>query len=513
MTSTDTIEPPTISEPIRRVLVVGGGSAGWMAATMLATALGRKTAITLVESDAIATVGVGEATIPPIRKFNRFCGIDEKAFLAATSGTMKVGIEFLNWGREGEKYLHAFGKVGRELDGVVKLHHWWRYGQAAGRPDYPAWEDMYLARPAADAMRFGLARPTGNPGDRLVHAYHFDAGAYAQFLRRIAEQRGVVREEGKIEHVARDGQSGHVTHVELENGRRIEADFFIDCTGFRSLLLGEAMEEPFDDWSHWLPADRALAVPSQSDPAGIVPITRATAHSVGWQWRIPLQSRIGNGHVYSSAFSSDEEAERRLLAALDTPQRADPRLIKFRTGRRRQAWVGNVVAVGLSAGFLEPLESTSLHLVQTGLERLVELFPSRHIEPDLRARYNIQLEREWKQVRDFVIAHYKVTQRQDSEFWRHCAAMDVPDSLAEILSAWEERGLLAVEGDHLFQLGSWSQVLIGQGLVPRHVHPLTGRVTPEAVAADIVKLAASVKERVQDYPPHREFLESYTAAR
>ena len=500
-------------DSIAELLIVGGGSAGWMAAMMLSTALGPKTRITLVESAAIGTVGVGEATIPPIRKFNRFCGIDEREFLAATNGTMKIGIEFENWGKPGEKYLHAFGHVGRELDSVVKLHHWWLLGQAAGRDDYPAWEELYLARPAADAMRFGLIRPTGNPGDRLVHAYHFDASAYAGFLRAKAEQRGVHHVEGQISNVVRDPENGHVSRVELEDGRALSADLFVDCTGFRSLLLGDAMAEPFDDWSKWLASDRALAVPSEPDERGIVPITRSVAHDVGWQWRIPLQSRIGNGHVFSSAFSTEEEAEKRLLAGLDTPAKDAPRLIRFRTGRRKNAWSGNVVAIGLSAGFLEPLESTSLHLVQTGLERLIDFFPSRAMEPTLRDQYNRLVEREWHQVRDFIIAHYKVTQRSDSEFWRYCASMDVPDSLAEVLEMWAKHGMLMVEGDHLFQLGSWSQVLIGQNLVPRSPHSLSNRTSAEAAAADIVRIASSLEERASALPQHREFLQQYCAGR
>ncbi|MBX7528535.1 tryptophan halogenase family protein [Qipengyuania vesicularis] len=504
----DNSQPQAIAD----VLIVGGGSAGWMAATMLATALGPKTKVTLVESSAIGTVGVGEATIPPIKKFNRFCGIDERAFLAATNGTMKIGIEFENWGGRGEKYLHAFGNVGRELDGLVRLHHWWRMGQSAGLADYPAWEDLYLARPAANAMRFGLpGQPTGNPGDRLVHAYHFDAQLYAQFLRKISEQRGVAHVEGKIASVGRDGESGHVTHVVLDDGRELAADFFVDCTGFRSLLLGEAMEEPFEDWSRWLASDRALAVPSAPDERGIIPITRSIAHNVGWQWRIPLQNRIGNGHVYSSAFSTDEAAEERLLSGLDTPARDTPRLICFTTGRRKNAWSGNVVAIGLSAGFLEPLESTSLHLVQTGLERLVDFFPSRRIEPALRDRYNVLVEQEWTQIRDFIIAHYKVNQRGDSEFWRHCASMDVPDTLTELLELWEHQGRLTIDGGHLFQLGSWSQVLIGQNLLPKAVHSLTNRTSAEAAARDIRQIAASLRARAEGLPLHKDFLESYCA--
>ena len=501
------------SERVRSVLVVGGGSAGWMAATMLATSLSKEIKIRLVESDAIGIVGVGEATIPPIKKFNRFCQVDEQAFLKETNGTFKLGIEFHNWGKQGDRYMHPFGYVGRELDAVVKLHHWWLAGQLSQSPDYPAWEDMFVATAAARDNRFALpVRRPNDPLGKFAYAYHFDAILYGQHLRRIAERRGVERVEGRITSVERDSESGNVRSVHLEDGRDLEADLFIDCSGFRSLLLGDAMEEPFDDWSHWLPSDRALAVPSKPSPHGLSPYTKGIAHSVGWQWRIPLQNRIGNGHVFSSAFSSDEDAERRLLDTIDTEALDAPRLIKFQTGRRKRLWVGNVVAVGLSAGFLEPLESTSIHLVQSGLEQLLDLFPSRRMDPALRERYNDQVEREWCQVRDFIIAHYKANQRDDSDFWKYTANMDVPDSLAEVLSLWRERGVLAVDGGHLFQTGSWTSVLYGQNYLPQRAHALADRAQPDAIAADVRRIAAEVMQASRRLPDHAEFIAKYCAA-
>ena len=502
------------SERVRSVLVVGGGSAGWMAATMLATAMSRQVDIKLVESDAIGIVGVGEATIPPIKKFNRFCQVDEQAFMAETNGTFKVGIEFHNWGKQGDRYLHQFGFVGRELDAVVKLHHWWLLGRLAGEADYPNWEDVFVAKAAARANRFALpVRRPNDPLGKFAYAYHFDATLYGRHLRRIAEGRGVTRVEGKITGVERDGENGDVAGVTLEDGRKLEADLYIDCSGFRSLLLGDAMDEPFEDWSHWLAADRALAVPSKRAEVGLTPITKGIAHSVGWQWRIPLQNRIGNGHVFSSAFSSESEAEERLLATLDTEALDQPRLLKFETGRRKRAWVGNVVALGLSSGFLEPLESTSIHLVQTGLERLVELFPSRRMDPILRDRYNAQVEMDWCQVRDFIIAHYKLNQRGDSEFWKAMAAMDIPDSLTETLNLWSERGLLAVDGGHLFQLGSWSAMLIGQNFLPGGVHALADRLDPKVAATEVRKIVNEVHAAAQRLPMHDEFVAQYCLAK
>lgn len=502
-----------LPEPPGKLIIVGGGSAGWMAAAMLSRTLGQATQITLVESDVVGIVGVGEATIPPIRQFNRFCGIDEAEFLKRTQGTFKTGIQFENWGRPGEKYLHAFGRVGQELDAVVRLHHWWRMGQGASLPDYPNWEDLFLGRAATDQQRFGFdPRNPGQLAQLLPHAYHFDAAAYGQFLREHCEGRGVSRVEGTIASIEREAESGNISQLVLEDGTALAADFFIDCSGFRSLLLGETLEEPFEDWSQWLPADRAVVAQSEAAGSQILPATRAIAHDVGWQWRIPLQHRIGNGHVYASAFSSDEDAESRLRETIEGDLTTDPRILRFRTGRRKRAWSHNVVALGLSAGFLEPLESTSIHLVQAGIERLVDLFPSRHIDPALRDRFNAQTEHEWCQIRDLIIAHYKVNQRDDSEFWRHCAAMEIPDSLAEVLSVWEGHGRLAVDGGHLFQLGSWAQVLIGQNLLPQSVHPMASRAEPAAIATRLREVAAGLRQRAERLPDHAQFLRQFGAA-
>ncbi len=501
-------------DAIRSVLVVGGGSSGWMAATMLATYLGRDTSVTLVESDAIGIIGVGEATIPPIKKFNNFIRLDEGAFIRDTHATFKLGIEFHNWGRIGDRYLHQFGRTGREIDEAVKLHHWWLLGRLAGEPDYPAWEELFPARTLAKYDRFALPnRQPRDPLGRFTYAFHFDAHLYASHLRKIAESRGAQRVEGKISGAERNPANGHVSAVVLEDGRRLEADLFIDCSGFRSLLLGSELEEPFQDWSEFLPSDRALAIPTQRAPGSITPYTKAIAHPVGWQWRIPLQHRTGNGHVFTSAFSSESEAEQRLLATLDAPALDSPRLIKFTTGCRNRAWVNNVVAVGLSFGFLEPLESTSIHLVQSALERLIESFPTRAMDHRLRDRFNRETGIEWNRVRDFIIAHYHLNERSDSEFWRHCATMRLPDSLIETLALWRERGILDVEGNHLFQLGSWSAILIGQRCLPRAVHALANRAEPAFAARQIRQIVQELEESARTVPDHAEFIARHFASR
>jgi tryptophan halogenase len=397
--------------------------------------------------------------------------------------------------------------VGREIDTVVKLHHWWLAGRLAGEVDYPAYEDVFPAKAIARANRFALPEP--NPKKvlgRYTYAYQFDAGLYGQFLRKLAEARGVKRVEGLIASVERDGEGGNVAAVMLDDGRRLEADLFIDCSGFRSLLLGSELGEPFEDWSHWLPADRALAVPSDRGDGPLTPYTMASAHEAGWQWRIPLQHRTGNGHVFASAFTSEDEAAKRLLDNLDTPAQRDPMLIKFKTGRRSRAWVGNVVGLGLSTGFLEPLESTSLHFVQAALERLVDLFPTRHMDPVLRDRFNAQTRIEWERVRDFIVAHYHLTQRTDSEFWKYTANMAIPDSLTEVLALWKERAILGVEGNHLFQLGSWSSMLIGQRFLPTGVHALADRAPADLAAQKIREVVREVEEAAGGLPLHHEWL-------
>ena len=508
----DYLRQDPAADRVGKVLVVGGGSSGWMAATMLATACSRDISIQLVESEAIGIVGVGEATIPPMQKFNRSVKLDERQFMTDTQGTFKLGIEFHNWGRIGDRYLHQFGAVGREIDALVRLHHWWLLGRLgaanAGRGgDYPEYQDLFVARAAAREDRFA---PAGTRKDQLqnryTHAYHFDANLYSKHLRTIAESRGVTRVEGRVTGAQRDGESGFVSAVMMEDGRRLEADLFIDCSGFRSLLLGTELDEPWEDWSAWIPSDRALAVPSKRAEGGLKPYTQGIAHPVGWQWRIPLQHRTGNGHVFASAFSTEGEAEQRLLETLDTQALDTPRLLRFATGRRKRAWVNNVVALGLSSGFLEPLESTSIHMVQSALERLLEFFPTRAMDPALRDAFNRRSEDEWTGVRDFIIAHYHLSERDDSEFWRYTRNMAIPDSLQHTLDLWRARGTLAVDGGHLFQLGSWSSVLIGQRFMPEGIHALADRADPAHAEAQVRAIASECRAAAGHLPLHSDFI-------
>ena len=490
---------------IRDVVVVGGGSAGWMAAAGLANGLGLGRGgdcrVTLVESEEIGIVGVGEATIPPIRVFNRQIGLDESAFLSATHGSFKLGIEFVNWGWAGNRYFHPFGTHGTDFD-AVSLHHWWLEAHRAG------------AAPALDAhsMAWGLAsrgRFLPPVADRRMvqsthdYAYHFDAALYGQALRRHAEGQGVRRVEGRIASVARDSQTGHVRTLTLADGRTLDGELFIDCTGFRSLLLGEALETPFDDWSHWLPCDRAWAVPTAAG-GDFTPYTRATAHEAGWQWRIPLQHRTGNGHVFSSAFTTEAQALDTLLANLDGAALAEPRLIRFRTGRRRQSFVGNVVALGLSAGFLEPLESTSIHLVQSGLTRLLALFPDRDFAPHVAAEYNRITATEWERVRDFLILHYHLNRRTDGALWQHCAAYAVPDDLANRIAQFQSHGRLVSDGYELFQNVSWLAVHVGQGNLPARPDPLVAHRRFVPGPQRLEQLRRAIDEVAEAAPTHAD---------
>src|SRR5690606_33657827 len=412
---------------IGRVVIVGGGTAGWMAAAALSRFLdnGRRQ-IHLVESDAIGTVGVGEATIPPILNFNAMLDLNENEFLRETQGTIKLGVEFVNWGRLGDRYLHPFGFLGQDLHGI-SFHQLWLRERARADPGYIS--EYCMNAMAAAHGKFG--RPSQNtrpPISEILYAFHFDATLYARFLRRRAEHHGLQRHEGRIVRVHRDGESGDVTSVELESGERIEGDLFVDCSGFRALLIGETLGVGYEDWSHWLPVDRAIPVPT-TNITPTDPFTRCTAHGAGWQWRIPLQHRTGNGHVYCSAFTSDGEAERVLMANLESEPFADPRVIRFTTGRRKESWSHNVVCMGLSSGFLEPLESTSIHLVQNGIQRLLALFPGKPISPLEREEYNRGMRDLYEDIRDFIILHYKATERDDTPFWRHVRDMPIPETL------------------------------------------------------------------------------------
>ncbi|MEE4210229.1 MAG: tryptophan halogenase family protein [Parvularcula sp.] len=497
-------------DPVRKVAIVGGGTAGWITAAAMVKLLPGTVKIVLIESDAIGTVGVGEATIPQIRRLNMILGLDEDEFIRETKGTFKLGIEFVNWGQHGERYLHTFGDIGLPLAGLA-FHHYWLKARADGRAG-SLW-DYSLHQCAANGQKFGRLERVGQTGmTGLAYAYHFDAGLYAAYLRRYAEPRGVTRIEGRIERTEVNPANGFIDAVHLADGTRVDADLFIDCSGFRGLLIGEALGVDYRDWSHWLPCNRAAAVPSaRTEP--LLPYTRATAREAGWQWRIPLQHRTGNGHVFCNSFTSDDEAIAVLMNGLDGEALAEPRLIGFQTGRREHFWFKNCVSIGLSSGFLEPLESTSIHLIQSNVSRLIEHFPDRGMNPAVVGEYNRLVGQEYEAVRDFLILHYKLNQRTDTEFWRACAAMDIPSSLQEKMALFEEAGVIYRQPDDLFREASWLQVMIGQNLMPKRYHPMAERVSPEQLAQFLASVKDIVGQAIDPLPTHAETIRQIAEAR
>lgn len=487
-----------------RVVVAGGGTAGWLTAYSLVKRLGNSLDITLVESDQIGTVGVGEATVPTMHRFHQFFGIDEREFMRATQATFKLGIVFDNWGAPGESYAHTFGEIGQS-NWLVEFHQYWLEAHANGFGGKLA--DYCLELKAAEAGKF--AKTVGDTP--LTYAFHLNATAYAGFLRQKSEALGVKRVEGKISEVVVDPETGNIQSLQLEQDRKVAGDFFVDCTGFRSLLLGDALDVEFEDWGHWLAADRALAVQTEStEPPP--PFTRAIAHSTGWQWRIPLQSRTGNGFVYSSRFCSDDDARATLLGNITGKTITEPLALRFKTGRRVNAWHKNCVAIGLSSGFVEPLESTSIHLIDTALVRLMRLFPfAGAIEP-LAEQFNRDTRVEWEAVRDFIILHYKQTQRDDSEFWNFYRNMDIPDSLAHRIEIFKENGYVWSDLANLFRAHSWIQVMFGQGLFPESCHGASRILPPEALKQELEKVRTHVDQNLAKLPAHDDFVKQYCPA-
>jgi tryptophan 7-halogenase len=500
---------------LRSIVVVGGGSAGWMCAASLSAAVRRDCRITLIESDEIGTVGVGEATIPPIRTFNQSLGLTEAQFLKATQGSLKLGIEFVNWGRPGQRYFHPFGPHGVAFD-YAPLHQYWLAHRDAMQ--LPAIDEYSMAWQAAKLERFD--RPQGASNTVMAsfdYAYHFDAGLYARHLRQMSEQRGVQRVEGKVVDVALRAQDGFVASVRLADGRDVEGDLFIDCSGFRGLLIEETLHTGYEDWTHWLPCDRAMAVPcdfqrnADGSTIDFTPYTRSTAREAGWQWRIPLQHRIGNGYVYCSDFVSDDEATAKLLANLDGPALASPRPLRFTTGRRKLLWNKNVVAVGLASGFMEPLESTSLHLVQSGITRLLALFPDRDFDPIVTAEYNRIGIEEYERIRDFIILHYKLTDHEDTELWRYCKAMRIPDALQWKIDHFKRYGRLVSAGFELFGNQSWLAVHMGQFNWPARHDPLVDLRGVDG-AGMLKRQRQAMVQCAQAMPRHAAFIRSIGAA-
>jgi tryptophan halogenase len=489
---------------IRKIVIVGGGTAGWMAAAAFSKRLNpRDVEITLVESDEIGTVGVGEATIPHLAVFNEMAGIGEDEFLAASQGTFKLGIEFVDWGAIGERYFHPFGPHGHDLRGVHFHQLYLREARQRSMPDIREWS---MSGVAAALGRFARPGPDARlPLSQLAYAFHFDASLYARFLRRRSEAQGVTRIEGKIVGADRDGETGHIRSVRLTDERMVEGDLFIDCSGFRGLLIEQELGSGYEDWSHWLPCDRAVAVPCAL-PGAPDPFTRSTAREAGWQWRIPLQHRIGNGIVYSSKHLERDEAADLLLDNLEGEALAEPRHLSFTAGRRKLAWNANVVSLGLASGFIEPLESTSIHLIQIGITRLLALFPDRRFNPVEREEYNRQVADLTEDIRDFIILHYKATRRSDSDFWNYCRTMDVPDSLAWKIELWRAKGRVFREGRELFGTPSWVAVLLGQGIVPKEQEPPAQAIDPVLVHEALEKMRISYRQMAEHMPTHGDFI-------
>lgn len=491
------------TQKIRRVVIAGGGTAGWIAAATLSRLLGPLLDITLVESDAIGTVGVGESTIPTHRTFQHLMGIDEREFMRATKATFKLGISFEDWGQIGDRYIHSFGRVGKP-NWMGEFYNIWMYAQERGIGEEL---DAYcLELQAAKANRFYTSEKSN-----LSFAYHIDASLYAKMLRTFSEAKGVKRVEGMIADVEQDGESGFITALKLKSGERIEGDLFIDCTGFRGLLIEQTLKTGYEDWRQWLPTDSALAVQTRSvGPA--VPYTRAIAHHAGWQWRIPLQHRVGNGLVFCSENMQPDEAKDYLASHIEGEPLTEPRLIRYVTGRRKKVWNKNCIALGLSSGFVEPLESTSIHLIQIGATRLVQKFPFSGISEAIADHYNDYAVRELERIRDFIVLHYKLTERDDSDFWRARCDMAIPDSLAQRIEVFRENGLAYQETDDLFRVDSWLQVMLGQRLQPKGYHHMGRLMTDDQLKTALNGLQANISRAVSQMPTHQDFINQYCPA-
>ena len=485
----------------KRVVIVGGGTAGWMAAAALSKTFDENLDITLVESDVIGTVGVGEATIPPIRNFHLLLDLDEAEFLRAVNGTFKLGIEFENWGGLGESYFHPFGVIGADA-WMAQFHHYWLRARQHGDPGDIG--SYCLETCMAKSAKFTNETPIRDP----IYAYHFDAALYARLLRKLSEGWGVKRVEGKVAEVGTDPESGFIESVTLDDGSRIAGDLFIDCTGFRGLLIEQTLNTGWEDWSHWLRSDSAVAVQTES-VAPPNPYTRATARSCGWQWKIPLQNRVGNGLVFSSAHMSDDEAQKLLLDNLDGKPIIEPRVIKFKTGRRLKQWNKNCVALGLSSGFLEPLESTSIHLIQNNIIRLIKMFPGEELTQAEIDQYNRDARSEVEYIRDFIILHYHATQRSDTRYWKDCRAMEVPKRLADRIELFRTSGRIFREFGELFSETSWIAVMLGQGVIPGGYHPFVDKPTGRELHDFMKNIQTSIANTVGQLPSHENFIQKH----
>ena len=487
----------------RRIVIAGGGTAGWMAAAAIARTLGRTADLTLVESDAIGTIGVGESTIPPLVVYNRLLGINEAEFMRATQATFKLGILFDDWKQVGDRYFHSFGATGKD-HWSAGFQHFWLYGRTRGHDQ--SYDDYCLELIAALQGKFAHL-----PDDGMNYAYQLDSTLYAKFLRTMAEGDGTKRIEGKIARVDLDGESGNIAALVLESGMRIEGDLFLDCTGFRAVLIEQALHAGFDDWTHYLPCDSAIALQTENVRPP-VPYTRAMAHDAGWQWRIPLQHRSGNGLVYCSRYLSRDDALERLLGNVEGEVLTEPNFLRFTTGSRRRQWYRNCIAIGLSGGFMEPLESTSIHLIQRAVLRLIRMMPMGEISARDVAEFNDQQDEDTRQIRDFLILHYKATERRDSPFWRQCAAMPIPDTLAQKIELFRETGRVFRKNEELFAENSWVQVMMGQGITPRTYHPIAEKLRDDEVDKLLGTIRDKVSRTVASLPEHGAYVARYCGA-
>jgi tryptophan halogenase len=488
-----------MNNKITKVVIAGGGTAGWMAAASLSKLLGKAINITLIESDEIGTVGVGEAAIPTLTTFHRLLGINEQAFMKATNSTFKLGINFENWKNGNDEYMHGFGRVGKEC-WAGEFQHFWLHGKK-NNIDFNF--DNYCPEiQAAKAEKFALSK------GGLNYSYHLDATLYAKFLRTLAESNGVKRIEGKIVEVAKDKTTGNIDSIQLENGMVVDGQLFIDCTGFAGLLIEKALHTGYEDWSHWLPSDSAIAVQTKSVSEPL-PYTRSIAHQSGWQWRIPLQNRVGNGLVFCSKYLSDDDAKALLMDNIEGEPINQPRVIKFKTGRRRKGWNKNCVALGLSSGFLEPLESTSIHLIMSGILRLVRLFPFDGITPSAVNEFNQQLSVELEHIRDFIILHYHATERDDSPFWQYCKNMEIPEPLKQRLDLFKETGRIFTSEGELFRVDSWAQVMLGQGVHPEQYHQIAAIMKQHELEKFLGDIRQTITNAVEKLPSHQSFLDQY----
>lgn len=493
---------------IKKITIIGGGSAGWMTAAALSNALGISADITLIESEAIGTVGVGEATIPPIRQFNQRLGISEAEFLRVTQGSFKLGIEFEGWTKENETYFHPFGHYGADFDTHVPFHHYWLADYINGKEAGPL-DNYSICYTASKSGRFG--HPNRDPRQvqsRIDYAYHFDATLYASHLRKYAEARGVNRIEGRVTNVRLNPDTGNVLSVDLCDEKNIKAELFIDCTGFIGALIEKSMKTGYEDWSRWLPCNRAVAIQSQNQ-GDLIPYTRSICRKAGWQWRIPLQHRTGNGYVYCDEYTTAEEAETTLRDNLDGNPITEAKHLRFLTGRRKKFWNRNCIAIGLSAGFMEPLESTSLHLIQSGIMRLLTLFPDKSMSPLLAEEYNRLTGAEYERIRDFLVLHYIANER-DEPFWKKMAALEISDTLKFKIDHFRDNGIISLDGRELFGKPSWLAVMIGQGLTPTRAPGLSGRADSRGipVATRFAQVKNAIIAATKEMPSHEQAIQT-----